>query len=89
MSTKGKVKAEGNNKSAASMKKRRGWKKSFFYRKMKSTGKWKVLRGSIFDVRDQKKVNKYLTMLKEISVYVGRIFNYGGDIFKTVLKVSL
>eukprot|EP00957_Ditylum_brightwellii_P076291 5798559-Ditylum_brightwellii.AAC.1 len=89
MSTKGKVKTEGNNKSAGSMKRRRGGKKSLFYRKTKFTRKYEALRGSIFDVGEQANVDKYLTMLTEISTYVGRMFDYGGDISKTVLEVSL
>eukprot|EP00957_Ditylum_brightwellii_P056737 4299529-Ditylum_brightwellii.AAC.1 len=72
MSTKGKVKTEGDNTSAVSMKKRKGGRKSFFNKKAKFTGKCEALRGNIFDVRDQTKVDKYPTMLKEIVAYVGR-----------------
>eukprot|EP00957_Ditylum_brightwellii_P135917 10366880-Ditylum_brightwellii.AAC.1 len=76
MSTKGKVKTEDNNTSAASVKKGKGGRKSFFYKKAKFTGKCEALRGNIFDVGDQMKVNKYLMTLKEISAYVGRVFKY-------------
>jgi hypothetical protein len=44
------------------------------------TGRCEDIKGYVFDCADGKQADRYNVTIREISAYVGRTYDYGGDV---------
>jgi hypothetical protein len=50
----------------------------------KFNGRCDDIRGFVFDCADGKQADRYNTTIREITAYVGRTYDYGGDVMCTI-----